>query len=143
MPSLKGTVTDQDLKSAVAWESQAITRYLYFAQKADAEGLGEVAAMFRSVAAIKARHAHRHLDYLEKSSDPAAGKPIGGTGDNLKTAITGETHARTDIYPGMARTARREGFDEIADGFEAHAKAGKSHAVRFQAVLDALKQMVP
>ena len=56
--------------------------------------------------------------------------------DNLKAAIAGETHEYTDMYPGMARTARDEGFDEIADWFETLAKAEKSHAGRFQKALD-------
>ena len=57
---------------------------------------------------------------------------------NLKAAIAGETHEYTDMYPGMARTAREEGFDEIADWFETLAKAEKSHAGRFQKALDTL-----
>src|SRR4051794_25221105 len=65
-------------------------------------------------------------------------KPIGPTGDNLEAAIASETHEYTDVYPGMARVARQEGFDEIADWFETLAKAGKSHAGRFQKALDAL-----
>ena len=66
------------------------------------------------------------------------GTPIGPTDDNLRAAITGETHEYTDMYPGMARTARDEGFDEIADWFETLAKAEKSHAGRFQRALDGL-----
>ena len=64
--------------------------------------------------------------------------PIGATSDNLKAAIAGETHEYTDMYPGMARTAREEGHDEIADWFETLAKAEKSHAGRFQRALDTL-----
>ena len=71
-------------------------------------------------------------------SDPATGEPIGGTSDNLKAAIAGETHEYTDMYPGMAATARDEGFDEIADWFETLAKAERSHANRFQKALDTL-----
>jgi rubrerythrin len=138
MPSLKGTVTEQNLKNAFAWESQANPRYLYFAQKADAEGFNDVAAVFRSTAESKTGHAHRHLEYLEEVRDPATGKPVGSTRDNLKAAIAGETHEYVDIYPGMARAARQEGFDEIADWFETLAKAGKSHAGRVQKALDAL-----
>ena len=138
MPSLSGSVTQQDLRNAFARESQAISRYLFFAQKADAEGFDNVAALFRSVAKSKAGHAHRHLEYLEEVGDPAICKPIGRTGDNLKNAIAGETHEHTDIYPGMARAARQEGFDEIADWFETLAKAEKSHAGRFQRALDTL-----
>jgi rubrerythrin len=138
MPSLRGTVTEQNLKNAFACESQANRRYVHFAQRADAEGFNDVAAVFRSTAESKTGHAHRHLEYLEEVGDPATGKPSGPTGDNLKTAIAGESHDYADIYPGMARAARQEGFDEIADWFEMLAKAGKSRAGRFQKALDAL-----
>ena len=138
MPSLRGTVTEQNLKNAFAWESQANPGYLYFARKADAEGFNDTAAVFRATAESKTGHAHRHLEYLEEVRDPATGKPIGSTRDNLKAAIAGETHKYVDIYPGMARAARQEGFDEIADWFETLAKAGKSHAGRFRKALDAL-----
>jgi rubrerythrin len=70
--------------------------------------------------------------------DPATGLPFGGTSENLKTAIAGETHEYTDMYPGMAKTARDEGHDEIADWFETLAKAERSHANRFQKALDQL-----
>jgi rubrerythrin len=69
---------------------------------------------------------------------PATGEPIGDTVLNLKASIAGETHEYTDMYPGMAKTARDEGFDEIADWFETLAKAEKSHAGKFQKTLDAL-----
>ena len=74
----------------------------------------------------------------EETGDPATGLPMGGTADNLKAAIAGETHEYTDMYPGMAATARDEGFDEIADWFETLAKAERSHANRFQKALDEL-----
>ena len=138
MPSLKGTETEQNLREALAGESQASRRYLYFAQRADVEGFDDVAAVFRSTAEGKTGHAHGHLEYLEEVDAPATGKPIGPTGDNLKAAIASETHEYTDMYPGIARAARQEGFDEIADWFGTLAKAGKSHAGRFQKALDAL-----
>ena len=75
---------------------------------------------------------------VEAVGDPATGLPIGGTGDNLKASIAGETHEYTDMYPGMAKAARDEGFDEIADWFETLAKAERSHANRFQKALDNL-----
>ncbi len=81
-------------------------------------------------------HAHGHLEYLEDVGDPATGKPIGPTGDSLKAAIASETHEFTDVYPGMARVARQEGFDEIADWFETLAKAGKWYAGGFQKALE-------
>jgi len=138
MPSLRGTVTEQNLKDALAWESQANWRYLWLAHKADRAGFNFVAAVFRATAESKAGHVHGHVEYLKEAGDPATGKLIGPPGDDLKAAIASETHEHADIYPGMARAARQEGFDEIADWFETLAKAGKSHAGRFQMALKAL-----
>ena len=138
MSKLKGSKTEANLKAAFAGESQANRRYLYFAQKADVEGFNDVAAVFRSTAEGETGHAHGHLEYLEAVGDPATGEPIGGTVLNLKASIVGETHEYTDMYPGMAKTARAEGFDEIADWFETLAKAERSHANRYQKALDAL-----
>lgn len=136
--SLKGTRTEQNLKAAFAGESQANRRYLYFAQKADIEGHADVAAVFRSTAEGETGHAHGHLEYLETVGDPATGLPFGETVDNLKAAIAGETHEYSDMYPSMAKAAREEGFEEIAEWFETLAKAEKSHAGRFQKSLDNL-----
>jgi len=133
---LKGTSTEDNLKAAFSGESQANRRYLYFAAKADVEGQNDVAAVFRSTAEGETGHAHGHLEHLESCGDPATGLPFGASRDNLKTAIAGETHEYTDMYPGMAKTAREEGFDEIADWFETLAKAERSHANRFQRALD-------
>ncbi|MEE4184992.1 MAG: rubrerythrin family protein [Gammaproteobacteria bacterium] len=135
---LKGSKTEQNLKDAFAGESQANRRYLYFAGKADVEGYNDVAALFRSTAEGETGHAHGHLDYLQAVGDPATGLPIGGTSENLKAAVAGETHEYTDMYPGMAKSAREEGFEEIADWFETLAKAERSHANRFQKALDVL-----
>ena len=138
--SLKGSKTEENLKAAFAGESQANRRYLYFAQKADVEGYNDVSALFRSTAEGETGHAHGHLEYLEEVGDPATGLPIGSTEDNLKSAVAGETHEYTDMYPGMAIDARDEGFDEIADWMETLAKAERSHANRFQKALDALDE---
>jgi len=138
MPSLKGTKTHQNLKDAFAGESQANRRYLYFANKADVEGQPEVAALFRSTAEGETGHAHGHLDYLAEVGDPATDLPIGSSSNNLKAAVAGETHEYTDMYPGMAKTARDEGFDEIADWFETLAKAERSHANKFAKALEQL-----
>ena len=135
---LKGSQTEDNLKAAFAGESQANRRYLYFARKPDVEGYNDVASVFRSTAEGETGHAHGHLEYLEVSGDPATGLPIGSTSENLKAAIEGETHEYTDMYPGMAKTARDEGFDEIADWMETLAKAERSHANRFQKALDQL-----
>ena len=135
MKSLNGSKTHENLKAAFAGESQANRRYLYFANKADVEGQNDVAAVFRSTAEGETGHAHGHLDYLAQVGDPATGLPIGVTRANLKAAIAGETHEYTDMYPGMAKTARKEGFNDVADWFETLAKAEKSHAGRFSSLL--------
>ncbi|HRI06877.1 MAG TPA: rubrerythrin family protein [Nannocystaceae bacterium] len=134
--NLKGTKTHQNLKDAFAGESQANRRYLYFAKIADVEGYPEIAGNFRDTAEGETGHAHGHLDYLKSAGDPATGLPIGPTEKNLAASVAGETHEYTDMYPGMAKTAREEGFDEIADWFETLAKAEKAHAGRFQRLLD-------
>jgi rubrerythrin len=134
--NLKGTKTHDNLKAAFAGESQANRRYLYFAKQADVEGYPEIAGNFRETAEGETGHAHGHLDYLKRAGDPATGLPIGDTVKNLKAAVEGETHEYTDMYPGMAKTARSEGFAEIADWFETLAKAEKSHAGRFQQLLN-------
>ena len=138
MAELKGTKTHANLKDAFAGESQANRRYLYFAKVADVEGNPEVAANFRDTAEGETGHAHGHFDYLKKVGDPATGLPIGDSKLNLKAAIAGETHEYTDMYPGMAKSAREEGFPEISDWFETLAKAEKSHAGRFQKMFDSL-----
>ncbi len=139
MPALKASQTEQNLKDAFAGESQANRRYLYFAKVADVEGYPEVASNFRETAEGETGHAHGHLDYLKKVGDPATDLPIGDTATNLKAAIAGETHEYTDMYPGMAKSARDEGFDEIADWFETLAKAEKSHAGRFTKLLESIE----
>jgi rubrerythrin len=139
MPAnLKGTKTHGNLKAAFAGESQANRRYLYFSKQADIEGYPDVAGLFRDTAEGETGHAHGHLDYLKAVGDPATDLPIGDTTDNLKAAIAGETHEYTDMYPGMAKAAREEGFAEIADWFETLAKAEKSHAGRFQKGLESI-----
>ena len=138
MAELNGTKTHENLKDAFAGESQANRRYLYFAKVADVEGEPDVAGLFRDTAEGETGHAHGHLDYLKQVGDPATGEPIGSTDMNLKSAVAGETFEYTDMYPGMAKTARDEGFAEIADWFETLAKAEKSHAGRFQQALDGL-----
>jgi len=138
MPDLKGTQTHQNLKDAFAGESQANRRYLWFAQKADVEGYPEVATLFRSTADGETGHAHGHLAYLADVGDPATDLPIGDTELNLAAAVAGETHEYTEMYPGMSKTARDEGFDEVAEWMETLAKAEKSHAGKFQSALEAL-----
>lgn len=138
MADLKNSKTLDNLKQAFAGESQANRRYLYFATQADVEGRPDIAALFRSTAEGETGHAHGHLDYLKEAGDPATGLPIGSTKENLVSAIAGESHEYTDMYPGMAKVAREENFDEIADWFETLARAERSHANRFQKALDDL-----
>ncbi len=138
MTELAGSKTHENLKAAFAGESQANRRYLYFAKVADVEGEPVVADLFRSTGEGETGHAHGHLDYMRKIGDPATDMPIGDIQEMLKAAVAGETHEYTDMYPGFAKTAREEGFEEIADWFETLAKAEKSHAGKFQAALASL-----
>ena len=141
MSNLKGTKTHENLKAAFAGESQANRRYLYFARQADIEGYPDVGGLFRDTAEAETGHAHGHLDYLKEAGDPATDKPIGATDQNLVAAVAGETYEYTEMYPGMAKTARDENFDRIAEWFETLAKAEKSHAGRFQSALDDLEKL--
>jgi rubrerythrin len=136
---LSGTKTLTNLKEAFAGESQANRRYLYFAKQADVEGHPDIAGLFRDTAEGETGHAHGHLEYLRQVGDPATGKPIGTTKVNLEAAIAGETYEYTEMYPGFARTAREEGFEEIAEWFETLARAEKSHAGRFTKGLASLE----
>ena len=139
--SIKGTRTEESLKEAFAGESQANRRYLYFANMADIAGAGDVAAVFRSTAEGETGHAHGHMEYLIEggAGEPGTGMPAKTVTEALEAAISGETHEYTDMYPGMAKIARDEGFDEVADWFETLAKAERSHANRFTKALDAHK----
>lgn len=138
MAELKGSKTEDNLKEAFAGESQANRRYLYFAQKADVEGYPDVSALFRSVAEGETGHAFGHFDFLVEVGDPVTNEPVGATADNLKSAIAGETYEYTEMYPGFSKTAREEGFEEIAEWLETLARAEKSHAGRFTQGLEQL-----
>lgn len=137
---LKGTKTWNNLKEGFAGESQANRRYLYFARRADIEGQPDIAGVFRDTAEGETGHAFGHFDYLAEVGDPVTDVPVGDTSDNLKSAIEGETYEYTQMYPGFAKTAREEGFEEISEWFETLAKAEKSHAGRFTKALDSLKK---
>jgi len=138
MPELKGTKTHENLKEAFAGESQANRRYLYFARKADIEGHTDVAGLFRDTAEGETGHAFGHMDFLASVGDPATDEPVGSTDKNLASAVAGETYEFTAMYPGFAKTARDEGFEEIADWFATLARAEKTHAGRFKKALDTL-----
>jgi len=129
--SLKGTKSLENLKHAFAGESQANRRYLYFARVADIEGYPDMGGLFRDTAEAETGHAFGHMDFLKEAGDPVTGVPFGKTENNLKSAIEGETYEFTEMYPGMAKTARAEGFEELGEWFETLAKAEKSHAGRF------------
>ena len=141
MPALKGTKTELNLKEAFAGESQANRRYLYFANMADIAGSPDVASVFRSTAEGETGHAHGHMEYLINggAGEPGTGMPAKTVAEALEAAIHGETHEYSDMYPGMAKEARDEGFDEIADWFETLAKAERSHANKFSRTLEAHK----
>ncbi len=137
---LKNSKTIENLKAGFAGESQANRRYLYFAQKADEEGLQEVASILRSTADGETAHAFGHLKYLAQVGDPVTGEPIGTTELNLKSAIAGETYEYTQMYPGFAKTAREESFEDIAHWFEILSKAEKSHAKKYEDTLSNLSK---
>jgi rubrerythrin len=136
--ALANSQTEANLKTAFAGESQANRRYLYFAQVADIEGEPDIAALFRSVADGETGHAFGHFDFLKATGDPVTGEPVGDSAANLRSAIAGETYEYTEMYPGFARTARDEGFDDVAEWLETLARAEKSHAGRFQKGLETL-----
>jgi rubrerythrin len=129
--SLKGSKSHTNLKNAFAGESQANRRYLYFARVADIEGYPDVGGLFRDTSEAETGHAFGHLDFLKEVGDPVTDVPIGTTEKNLKSAVEGETYENTEMYPGFAKTAREEGYSELAEWFETLAKAEKSHAGRF------------
>jgi rubrerythrin len=139
--ALKGTKTHENLKHAFAGESQANRRYLYFARRADIEGYPDIGGLFRDTSEAETGHAFGHLDFLKEAGDPCTGVPIGSTEQNLKSAVEGETYEFTEMYPGFAKAARGEGFEEIAEWFETLAKAEKSHAGRFSKGLQTLNPL--
>ncbi len=138
MAGLKGTKSEDNLKAAFAGESQANRRYLYFARRADIEGYAEIGGLFRDISEAETGHAFGHMDFLKETGDPGTGEPIGNTDANLKAAVAGETYEYSEMYPGFARTAREEGFDELAEWFETLARAERSHAGRFSKGLEEL-----
>jgi rubrerythrin len=131
MTTLKGSKTHENLKNASASEAQTNRRYAYFANQANVEGYPDIAGLFRDTAKGEASHGNGHLDYLTKLGDPMTDLPMGTTASNIEASIVRETYESTDLYPGMAKTAREEGFADIAEWFETLAKAEKNHASRF------------
>ncbi len=141
--SLEGSKSLENLKEAFAGESQANRRYLYFARAADIEGYPDIGGLFRDTAEAETGHAFGHLDFLKEVGDPVTDTPIGHTEDNLKSGVEGETYEYTQMYPGFAKTARDEGFEELAEWFETLAKAERSHAGRFTKGLEAVAGKEP
>jgi rubrerythrin len=135
---LDGSRTHENLREAFIAESQANRRFLWFAQKADIEGHPAASALFRSVADGETGHANGLLEYLAIVGDPATGEPIGDTIDNLRSALAGETYEAVEMYPAFAKTAREEGFDEIADWFDSLARAEQNIATRLAEGITAL-----
>ena len=131
MADLKGSKTEQNLQAAFAGESQARNKYTYFASAAKKEGFEQIAAIFLETAEQEKEHAKLHLQLLQG---------IGDTVANLKAAAGGENHEWTSMYPGMAKTAKEEGFEDIARLFDGLAKIEKEHEARYQALLENLTE---
>lgn len=125
---LKGTKTEQNLMAAFAGESQARNKYTYFASKAKKDGYEQIAAIFEETANNEKEHAKMWFKLLE-------GGEIKSTPENLAAAADGENYEWTDMYADFAKTAREEGFDEIADKFEAVGQIEKHHEERYRKLL--------
>ena len=125
---LKGTQTEANLQTAFAGESQARNKYTYFASKAKKEGYVQIAAIFEETAKNEQEHAKMWFKLLN-------GGAIGTTAENLKAAAEGENYEWTDMYAGFAETARKEGFNEIADLFDGVAAIEKEHEERYKKLL--------
>lgn len=140
---LKGSKTETNLLTAFAGESQARNRYTYYAGKARKDGYKQIEAVFQETADQEKEHAKRLFKFLEGGdAQIAAAFPagvIGSTADNLKAAAAGENHEHTEMYPGFAKIAREEGFDDIASVFENIAVAEKGHEQRYLALLENVK----
>lgn len=142
MKSLKGTKTEENLLIAFAGESQARNRYTFFAGQAKKEGLVQIADIFEETANQEKEHAKRFFKFLEggdievTASFPAG--TIGTTVENLRAAAAGEEHEWSEMYPAFAKTARAEGFDKIADAFDAISIAEKQHGKRYKELADNL-----
>lgn len=139
MASIKGTRTETNLLTAFAGESQARNRYTYAASKARKEGFVQISAIFEETANQEKEHAKRFFSYLEGGEvEIGAVFPagvVGTTAENLKHAAEGEHHEHTEMYPGMAKVAREEGFEEIARLFENISVAEKQHEKRYRDLL--------
>ena len=135
MTSLKGTQTEKNLLTAFVGESQARNRYTFFASKAKKEGYVQISAIFEETAAQEKEHAKRFFKFLEGGDVEISGSfpagVIGTTFENLKASAAGENHEWTELYPQFAKTAKEEGFNEIALVFENISVAEKNHEKRY------------
>jgi rubrerythrin len=128
MAELKGSKTEKNLEAAFAGESQAHVKYQYFASKAEKEGYQQIGAIFRETAQNEKEHAKIWFKFLHKNDVPP-------TTDNLKAAADGENFEWTDMYAGFAKTAKEEGFADIAVLFEMVGKIEKEHEERYRKLL--------
>ncbi|MBR1474252.1 MAG: rubrerythrin family protein [Muribaculaceae bacterium] len=135
MKELKGTQTEKNLQIAFAGESQARNKYTYFASKAKKDGYEQIAAIFEETAAQEKEHAKMWFKLLE-------GGAIRSTPENLKAAAEGENYEWTDMYKEMARVAREEGFDDIAEKMEGVALVEKAHEERYRKLLKNIEDEV-
>jgi rubrerythrin len=138
MGNLKGTQTEKNILTAFAGESQARNRYTYFASQAKKDGYVQISEIFTETANQEKEHAKRLFKLLEGGEvEVTAEFPagvIGTTLDNLNESAAGENYEYTDMYPGFAKTAVEEGFEEIAEIFKAIAVAEKQHEKRYLAL---------
>lgn len=135
MASLKGTETEKNLLTAFAGESQARNRYTYFSSQARKEGFVQISKIFEETADQEREHAKRLFKFLEGGEvEIQAGFPagkIGTTAENLEAAAAGENHEHSEMYPGFAKVADKEGFEDIGDVFRAIAVAERQHEKRY------------
>ena len=127
---LTGTQTFENLMAAFAGESQARNKYTYFASKAKKDGYVQIAKIFEETAANEKEHAKIWYKILEG---------VGSTVENLENAAEGEHEEWTEMYPGFAETARKEGFNDIADLFEKVAAIEKEHEERYRKLIENIK----
>lgn len=135
---LKGTQTEKNLMAAFAGESQARNRYTYFASKAKKDGFVQISKIFTETAEQEKEHAKRLFKFMTGGDTEITGSfpfgAVGSTSDNLKAAAGGENYEWTDMYPSFAEKARDEGFNDVADVFNAIAIAEKQHEKRYLAL---------
>jgi rubrerythrin len=142
--SIKGTRTEQNLLKSFAGESQARSRYVFFASKAKKEGYEQIAGVFAETAEQEKEHAERFFKFLEggmveiTASFPAG--VIGTTQENLAAAAAGENEEWTELYPLFADIAEEEGFKHIAVAWRMIAKVEAEHEKRYRKLLDNLEK---